>query len=636
MSVGMLWALFIYAFIMMIGAFTKRYVKNGLGNLPIIFTGVLTLFPCILAATYLSLYSHNISILFRYSLIPALCALLLWGWRNQELLIKYKQEFVENSIVIALAALVSYAFQFYPYDSFSFERPANNFILGLPIDYKISLMFSESLVQGRLLAFGDWLGSDRPPLFSGAVLFFSVPFVELQDTYLYAGVGTQLILVPVAIMSINELLGKTLRLSDKIIIAFCFVSTPLFFHNLFFLWPKIFAATFLLLAIYSLFISEQKNTLTLRICAAIALALSYLSHGGTAFAIPAIAIVYVLQNRSLRGLGHGCVIFLSFLVLNLPWVFYQKIVQPPGDRLLKWHLLGQIEVVPESLKEVFSEKYRNFEISDLWDRISTSFFLQAKVFDLTSYGLQGATQYVEQSFGRLYLSVGLFSLLIIPILFWRHKIIIAINALILLMALVWFALPFDGAKSMHEGPYILPILIVFNVVLAVFLGTQNWTNKYKNYVQAFVLIVPGFLSFLLFNIHRTDLIDKYELKSANMYQMDSVIGSVIGRDFNDTLVKDIEVYGSFVQSDADIADIEINASNGRYIYYCTGPSAEHQSLRVESNGILLYESSGVVVDRWLRIDLGQHSQVTINLIDDGKQWGQWSAVAMRSSQLSKD
>jgi hypothetical protein len=46
-----------------------------------------------------------------------------------------------------------------------------------------------------------------------------------------------------------------------------------------------------------------------------------------------------------------------FLVLALPWTAYQKFHDPPGHRLLKWHLAGRIEPDPAGVGTALRDAY---------------------------------------------------------------------------------------------------------------------------------------------------------------------------------------------------------------------------------------------------------------------------------------
>jgi hypothetical protein len=87
-----------------------------------------------------------------------------------------------------------------------------------------------------------------------------------------------------------------------------------------------------------------------------AIALAMLSHGGIVFSVLALAIV-LLASRKLPGLRPACWGIAILLLLMLPWSAYQKFYDPPGDRLLKWHLAGVIDRDSRSFGETFIDAY---------------------------------------------------------------------------------------------------------------------------------------------------------------------------------------------------------------------------------------------------------------------------------------
>lgn len=108
--------------------------------------------------------------------------------------------------------------------------------------------------------------------------------------------------------------------------------------NTFFVWPKLLAAAYALGWIAFLF-SKPLISRTAPIAAGVLLGLSLLSYGGTIFMVPALLFALPLLGRRFPARN----VFLPLaiaLVLSLPWLAYQKFHDPPGDRLIKWHLVN--------------------------------------------------------------------------------------------------------------------------------------------------------------------------------------------------------------------------------------------------------------------------------------------------------
>lgn len=129
--------------------------------------------------------------------------------------------------------------------------------------------------------------------------------------------------------------------------------------NTFFVWPKLLAATFAL-ASAALILTGDPRRSTLRLTGAAVLAsLAYLSHGGTIFILVPLAVVALV--RALQGRHWWATVTsaaLSSLALVLPWMWYQRVVDPPGDRLLKYTLANITAVDPRSPVTAILDQYR--------------------------------------------------------------------------------------------------------------------------------------------------------------------------------------------------------------------------------------------------------------------------------------
>jgi len=86
-------------------------------------------------------------------------------------------------------------------------------------------------------------------------------------------------------------------------------------------------------------------------------AFAYLAHGGAAFGILAIALLRGLRRPwpAWRALAAAA---LAAILLYAPWAAYQKLVDPPGNRLLKWYLAGARSVDARSFGEALADAYR--------------------------------------------------------------------------------------------------------------------------------------------------------------------------------------------------------------------------------------------------------------------------------------
>lgn len=525
------------------------------------------------------------------------------------------------------------SFQFLIQPNFTDDTAANNFLMGLPIDYKISLMFAQSLLEGQLLTFGDWLGSDRPPLLSGFILLFAGPNVSLENSYLFVGTAVQLLIVPtmVSIIKLVSPRGAADTVMCCLVIG-CMITSPLFIHNISFLWPKILSASYLLCAVYIMFLLPISNRLT-PVLSGIFLALSFLSHGGSAFAILALGMAFIIRNRTLAGFIFSAANLAVFIAIYMPWMAYQKLVQPPGDRLLKWHLADHIPVTDKSLFDLLAEKYRNIGPTDIFDRLVTSLdaqlvepyhALSTFIFSGTEdiYGLVALI--VEGSFSSTALAIGFFTLPITTglLLFTRNRTVFVVFAIWTACFLSWALLPFRGAILVHEGSYIIQVL----PWLAIAMGLAAVRTIR---IQATILVILALQAVVQLGLF-------WEYRAARMFPSTtgwgtavSIIGDIGGTTYEQASIRDgIRVVGTRAAGgDSDLADVTLQLDQASRIRYITGPDATGQRLLVfgPDSETLLYVNE-IKYGHWTVLRFARESPVTVRLVDDGTGWGQWSAV----------
>lgn len=517
-------------------------------------------------------------------------------------------------------------FQFLIMPGFSDDTAARNFLIGLPIDYKISLFFAQSLRDGYLLTFGDWLGSDRPPLLSGFVLLFKLPGVPIEQSYLFVGTLVQLLIVPTmfSVMRLAAPREESRTVLFALVIA-CMVTSPLFLHNISFLWPKILSAAYLLCAVYVMFLSPMRSRLT-PVLSGVLLALSFLSHGGSAFAILALGVLYLLRNRTGAGLVYSAVNLGVFLVTYMPWMAFQKLVQPPGDRLLKWHLLDYIPVTDRSFIDIAAEKYRDIGPGDILDRLVASI---DKQFVAPYHALSSIAD--THSLAALIVSDGFYStaasagLLTLPVmaalmLFTRNKSALLVFTAWVACVLSWSLLPFRGAMAVHEGSYIIQVLPWLAIGLAL---AATGKTGLRNTVLA-VLAVQAVLQLALFWEFRWA---RLLPSNAGLGTLVSINGDIGGTAFDNTNRSGIRVVGTRAAGgDGDTAHVTLSLDDASRIRYITGPDATGQRLVIKAGPETLLDVDGTVYLDWTVLSFPQAERITVSLIDHGTGWGQWSAV----------
>jgi hypothetical protein len=249
---------------------------------------------------------------------------------------------------------------------------------GLPSDADIPRFFSEWFAaEGSAgtppIYPPDWLMSDRPPLQIGYVLSQEAITVADTDILHYEVlcavvqqlwvVGLWAVLCAARVRPLTRGLAMLAALVSDIAIV-----------NGFFVWPKLIAAAFLLAAL-ALVISPLWDTIRrdLRGAALLAalLGLAMLAHGASVYGM--IPILIIGAYRGLPGWRWIGVAAAVGIVLMGSWSAYQKYDDPPGNRLVKWHLGGQIEVDDrgslEAIADGYSEAGLDGTLENKWNNV---------------------------------------------------------------------------------------------------------------------------------------------------------------------------------------------------------------------------------------------------------------------------
>ena len=254
-----------------------------------------------------------------------------------------------------------------------------------PVDNWLPKFFADAILQGRFPSpiAGDWLSSDRPPLQTGLFLVFG-SFSPNDTVYLVTSVGAQLLVVPFVVLLVSE------YIADK---KFVFLAAILFFFNgLVFVnglnvWPKLFSALYQGIAFYYLYqiwVSKEKQ-MSYYILFGIAAILAFLTHGGSIFYLLSLSILLVFTLKSKKEVQNLFYGFSVAILLYIPWVIYQKFIDPPGDRLLKWHLTDQHQITSDSFFTVLVDYYSRLSFSEWIDiRVShLKYIFHSMYFDIT-------------------------------------------------------------------------------------------------------------------------------------------------------------------------------------------------------------------------------------------------------------
>jgi hypothetical protein len=222
--------------------------------------------------------------------------------------------------------------------------------------------FAEAVFAGHIPSplVGDWLSSDRPPLQAGnAIWCFTWTSGRRDFVYLFLSVVLQCSFL-IGLWSLLTAYSISRR-CRALIVGVCFFSGFTFLNGIY-TWPKLYPVGFLLvLTAYLLtprFAGRHESGI-FGVAVGVAAGLALLAHSASAFAFLGITVSMVVLRRYpsprfLLGIVAG------ITVLYIPWMLYQKLYDPPGDRLLKWHIAGFEEPHPnDSFTELLIRNYRN-------------------------------------------------------------------------------------------------------------------------------------------------------------------------------------------------------------------------------------------------------------------------------------
>jgi hypothetical protein len=295
----------------------------------------------------------------------------------------------------------------------------------LPIDNQLPWLFQQTLESGRgTHGFdADWNGSDRPPLLSGIIGIIQ-PLTDLvgirsSASAFGASLVGQLLWVP-AVFVIARAIGVGRRGAVFAVLAAASLGTTLL--NSVYTWPKMTSAAFVLIAL-ALLVDARRSRAAFGprlVGAAIGIVLGVLAHGAAAFAIPLLVLVGLaaLRGRTrTRVLAAGGVGLGAMLLIYAPWFAYQKFADPPGDRLLKWHLAGVIPVDGRSFPQAFIDSYSTLSpahwISGRLDNLFT--VLSSQMFAGMPWTANAVTTRRSVEFFYTSAALGLWSLCIIGV-----------------------------------------------------------------------------------------------------------------------------------------------------------------------------------------------------------------------------
>jgi hypothetical protein len=363
----------------------------------------------------------------------------------------------------------------------------------LPIDNVLPVIFANQLENGGPLhhLFGDepddWLSSDRPPLQTGIILtlrpllmtpLFRIIGMRAGHTAFSSSLWFQLFWVP-ALWALLRTLGASIKQTSAVVAITACTGFGLLYSL--YTWPKFGAAALVLGGVSILLADRQEHIVSRWSYAAGMFALAHLAHGGSDFSL--IALSFLVFAPTLRpNIRTGVIALLVFVILNLPWIAYQKFYAPPGNRLLKMHLAGVNDVDARGFLTTLTDRYREIGWKGAWENKRANFARLAEgnfkqMINFTSRRDMARTRRDNEFFFFFRaLSFGIIAVLAAPILIFllhkksghdrmiAHKILLCFGWTAATVT-IWCILMFmPGGCVIHQGS-LAPLLAIFSTAM---------------------------------------------------------------------------------------------------------------------------------------------------------------------------
>ncbi len=357
----------------------------------------------------------------------------------------------------------------------------------LSTDAWLPLLFGDMLAHGRLEIpmVGDWLSSDRPPLQVGLYLMVRGVLPHAREL-VYQGISSWA--QALALLPLAALLDRFMSKRAQAIALFTLSLSSLMLINTLFVWPKLLAGTFSIIYYMALF--QEDGARKRWVQAGVAGALALLSHGGSLFFLVGASLMHLAwyRHKSLATLIRAGSLAFAFY---LPWVAYQWLVDPPGNRLIKWQFAGKIPVSNESATHAIISAYSHltpatwfsYRIENLAVVFKGALSVPHDAWRvITGQDPNKLSRFIGDDFFYLFHSMWFASPLLLPpclaLMYWRArrdyktdivlKDLLQIVVTVVVTTLVWVSAIFKGGETtIHIGAYASVLLLQLSVLTAV-------------------------------------------------------------------------------------------------------------------------------------------------------------------------
>lgn len=363
----------------------------------------------------------------------------------------------------------------------------------LPMDNELPLVLADFLRAGHIPSpmIGDWLSSDRPPLQTGLYLLLGLPAGPTVPVYQFCAITLQMLSLA-GVWILARSCGAA-RSTAAAAMAAAFFS-PLVIVNGAYVWPKLLPAAMLCVAVSVHFLrpAETGPSPAAALVTGTGCALAMLGHGATAFVLLGMGLA-ALCLRRVGPWRQAAMAAAVFAVLYAPWSLYQSLYDPPGNRLMKWHIAGVVAIDDRGVLRTLADQLGTLGFPD---------WAEGRLFNLYAFALHdvpsvavntarslsflaagetdkaaGALKAVRfRQFLTLPCSVGVLGIALyaLPLAF-AHRGTRALAAVVLLSLCVWALLIFQrGETAVHQGSYFPELaLVVIALVLAQRFGPRH-------------------------------------------------------------------------------------------------------------------------------------------------------------------
>jgi hypothetical protein len=357
----------------------------------------------------------------------------------------------------------------------------------LPADNNMPALHAERILEAFPVVpyFMEQQSSDRPPLQASALIAISAFTWDSDIQHTVAGILLQSIIIPCLYLLLRSIdLPRWLA----VMLTLVFIFTGNFLAHSFYTWPKLLPTACLIILLSLLYAKNlepfQKSPFWAALTGTVT-ALAMLGHGGSFFALIPIYGIWVLSHPADR-LKKGFFAFIPFCLLMGMWFWYQKVWDPPGDGMLKWHLAGYIYPTEAPFFTILKQQYAQLDLQTWLAGKQES--LKSMVGDPTMLRAafnpivltEGFAGLRTESFYRLFVSLGICNLgwLLVPIIFFKQSAACVFIRRMLPMWLFgvvfwWLVMFIPGSTAIHHGSFLFPVL---GIVLPSLLISQS--NRY--------------------------------------------------------------------------------------------------------------------------------------------------------------